>query len=374
MSKRKDINYKLARENLYNKDLFLNNYIDDMLTKCNQMFVYEGLPDTIPKRILEKYLTENGDCIFTKHNDKFVILIGGAGGVLNEYYEPTKYIVSNPYLNLTKEYTINSGDANDCVLMRNDCKSRGLIPLLSKYAVLCNDCEISINMLTNNLRTQYLISAGDNKTKENADIFIKKLIDGDFSCIAENTFLDGVKVHSVTTNASYIKDFIELNQYLKATAFNEIGLDANYNMKRERLTAGEVELNTSILIPLADDMLEQRKQAVDAINKMYGLNITVDLSSVWKMQKETVEKATAEQNTVTPEEQKDNGDAVTPEEQKDNGDAVTPEENDEKRQRLIKEIETLDSDFFNNVDVNEMSNDDLQTALDNMTTKNNGSK
>ena len=381
MSKRKDINYKLARENLYNKDLFLNNYIDDMLTKCNQMFVYEGLPDTIPKRILEKYLTENGNCIFTKINDKFVILIGSAGGELNEYYEPTKYIVANPYLKLTKEFTINSGDVDDCVLMRNDCKSRGLIPLLSKYAVMCNDCEISINMLTNNLRTQYLISAGDNKTKENADIFIKKLIDGDFSCIAENTFLDGVKVHNVTTNASYIKDFIELNQYLKATAFNEIGLDANYNMKRERLTAGEVELNTSILIPLADDMLEQRKQAVDAINKKYGLNITVDLSSVWKMQKETVERATAEQNTVTTEEQKDNGAIVSSSENNENktpdenNENKTPaENNDEKRQRIIKEIETLDSDFFNNVDVNEMSNDDLQTALNNMTAENNGGK
>jgi hypothetical protein len=227
-------------------------------------------------------------------------------------------------------------------------------------------------MLTNNLRTQYLISAGDNKTKENADIFIKKLIDGDFSCIAENTFLDGVKVHNVVTNASYIKDFIELNQYLKATAFNEIGLDANYNMKRERLTAGEVELNTSILIPLADDMLEQRRIAIDAINKKYGLNITVDLSSVWKMQKETVEKATAEQNTVTP------ADKTLPAPPADNvppTDTVPPAENDdEKRKRLIKEIETLDADFFNNVDVNEMTNDDLQTALDNMTAKNNGGK
>ena len=56
MSKRKDINYQFARKNLYEKDLFLNNYIDDMLTKCNQMFVYTGLPDTVPKRILEKYL------------------------------------------------------------------------------------------------------------------------------------------------------------------------------------------------------------------------------------------------------------------------------------------------------------------------------
>ena len=56
------------------------------------------------------------------------------------------------------------------------------------------------------------------------------------------------------------------------------------------MTVNEVELNTSILIPLADDMLEERKTAIDLINKKYGLNIEVDLSSVWKMQKEEVDK------------------------------------------------------------------------------------
>ena len=179
---------------------------------------------------------------------------------------------------------------------------KGLIPLLEKYGVLCGDCEVSINMLTNNLRTQFFISASDDKTKTSADMFIKKLIDGELSVIGENQFLDGVKVHNVSSQANYIQQFIELNQYLKASAFNEIGLDANFNMKRERLTVNEVELNTSILIPLADDMLEERKTAIDLINKKYGLNIEVDLSSVWKMQKEEVDKATETQDTETPDE------------------------------------------------------------------------
>lgn len=303
--KRKEINYKFAREYLYNKDMFFNNYIDDMLTKCNQMFSYENLPDNIPKRILEQFLLENGNCIFTKYNDKFYIFTGGYGGLLNEFYEPTKYIVNNPYLNLNKEYNINT-ENDDCVLILNDCKGRGILPILSKYAVMCNDCEISINMLTNILRTQYLISAGDNKTKENADIFIKKLMAGDFCSIGENEFFDGVKVHNINSSNSYIKDFIELNQYIKATAFNEIGLDANYNMKRERLTENEIELNTSILIPLADDMLEQRKNAIKKINDKYGLNIKVELSSIWKMQKETVDKATKTENTITENETTEN--------------------------------------------------------------------
>lgn len=296
--KRKDLNYKFAREYLYNKDKYLDNFLDDMLIKVNQMFHYENLPNTIPKRILEKYLTESGYCIFTKHNDKFIILQGSLGGELNEYYEYTKCIVANPYLKLNKEYTIN----DDCILIRNDSRMKGLIPILSRYAVLCGDCEISLNMLTNVLRSQYLISAGDNKTKESADNFIKRLFDGDFSCIAENTFLDGVKVHGVSGDSKYIQQFIELNQYLKATAYNEIGLNANFNMKRERLNQNEVDLNTSILIPLADDMLEERKKAVESINEKYGLNISVDLSSVWKMTKESVDNATQSQETETETE------------------------------------------------------------------------
>ena len=166
-------------------------------------------------------------------------------------------------------------------------------------------------MLTNVLRSQYLISAGDNKTKESADNFIKKLFDGDFSCIAENTFLDGVKVHGVSGDSKYIQQFIELNQYLKATAYNEIGLNANFNMKRERLNQNEVDLNTSILIPLADDMLEQRKKAIEEINMKYDLNISVDLSSVWKMTKESVDKATQTQETETEEEKEEETETET---------------------------------------------------------------
>ena len=293
--KRKDIEYKQARNLIYSKDIALNDFIDNMLIKCNQMFVYKNLPDSVPKIVLERFLQENGYCIFTKENDKFIVLVGGLGGELNEYYEYTKCIVSNPYLKLNKEYTIN----DDCVLIRNDSKMKGLIPLLEKYGVLCGDCEVSINMLTNNLRTQFFISANDDKTKQNADLFIKKLIDGELSVIGENQFLDGVKVHNISSQANYIQQFIELNQYLKASAFNEIGLDANFNMKRERLTVNEVELNTSILIPLADNMLEERRNAIDLINKKYGLNIEVDLSSVWKMQKEEVDKATEIQDTET---------------------------------------------------------------------------
>lgn len=352
--KRKDLNYKWARENIYNKDRFLDNFIDDMLIKVNQMFHYENLPESVPKRILEKMLCEGGYCIFTKHNDKYVILQGGLGGELNEYYEYTECIVANPYLKLDKTFKLGE----DCVLIRNDSRMKGLIPILSKYAVLCGDSEISINVLTNVLRTQFLISAGDNKTKESADAFIKKLTDGEFTSIAENTFLDGVKVHNIQGSANYIQQFVELNQYLKASAYNEIGLDANYNMKRERLTVNEVELNTSILIPLADDMLEQRRNAIEEINKKYGLNISVELSSVWKMQKETVDNATQTQDTETEIEKELNGENTTVETETE---TEKPETKETETNGTEKETDTETETETKETETKELSDTDTET-------------
>ena len=51
--KRKDVEYKQARNLIYSKDIALNDFIDNMLIKCNQMFIYKNLPDGITKRVIE---------------------------------------------------------------------------------------------------------------------------------------------------------------------------------------------------------------------------------------------------------------------------------------------------------------------------------
>ena len=78
-----------------------------------------------------------------------------------------------------------------------------------------------------------------------------------------------------------MKDLFEFQQYMKASLYNEIGLSANFNMKRERLTANEVEANTDNLYPLVDDMLNCRRLAIEKINEMFGLNIEVEFNSSW---------------------------------------------------------------------------------------------
>ena len=83
-----------------------------------------------------------------------------------------------------------------------------------------------------------------------------------------------------STNA--IQNLIELQQYLKASQYNDLGLNANYNMKREALNTTESQLNDDALMPFIDDMIANREEGLDKFNKMFGTNVKVKKSSAWE--------------------------------------------------------------------------------------------
>jgi hypothetical protein len=97
---------------------------------------------------------------------------------------------------------------------------------------------------------------------------------------------------------------IESQQYIRATWFNDLGLNANYNMKRESINSGESQLNDDALLPLVDNMLECRKIAVDKINAMFDTSISVDLASAWKDNE--IELENAQQEMEVSDNRKDN--------------------------------------------------------------------
>jgi hypothetical protein len=133
------------------------------------------------------------------------------------------------------------------------------------------------------LRIMALLSAPDDRTKAAAEQYLSKLEKGELGVIGENRFFDeGIKMQSPpSNNGSYLTQFIELHQYLTGTFYNEIGLNANFNMKRESIGEGESSLNEDSLLPLTDEMLRCRQEDMRKINDMFGTNITVELDSAW---------------------------------------------------------------------------------------------
>lgn len=249
-----------------------------MIDRLMSMFKYDGLPKTIPKKYLDYFLFVNGHAFCTDVKDDLYVFVGGLGGEPDVYYRPTIYTVANPALNLSKQYKIN----DEGILLRNDTMMFGLLPLLSKYCSLLAENILTMRVADINLRLLQLLTAPDDKTKAAVDIFLSDLESGKLGSIAENRFLDGVKMQEpATKNGAFMIQFIEYHQYLKGSMYNELGLNANYNMKREALGAGESGLNADILFPLVDDMLANRQECLDELNKKYGTNIKVDFNSTW---------------------------------------------------------------------------------------------
>lgn len=287
--------YKLYQQQIRDKDTAVTEFIVNTLAKTRSMFEYEGLPDSIPQKELERLLQTKGNAFVTSVDGVLYALSGGKGGEPDVYGRATLYTVANPALKLNKTYDIQK----DGVLIENDSNGESLLPLIGRYAVLHTDGLISLNTASILTRITMLISASDDKTKQSADEFLRKIENGEFSIIGENAFFKGVNMQTApTTNSVYITQLIELIQYYKASMYNELGLNANYNMKRERLNLGEVSMNVDVLLPYVDNMLKERQNAVEKINAMFDTEISVKLASSWGLERDNYNALAADLETA----------------------------------------------------------------------------
>lgn len=275
----------------------IDQHILYMLDRTQSMFKWSGLPDSIPQRILELYLQINGNVCFYEYEGTLYVFTGGLGGEPDVYYRPTLYTVANPALRFSKSLEIDK----ECVIMPNDSLYRGLIPLFERYSTMIAETELSMSLALVNTRTTAVISASDDRTKASASKYLDDLRDGKQGIIGENAILEGVKVqpYAASGSSNYLTNLIEFMQYTKASWFNELGLNANYNMKRESINSGESQLNNDALLPLVDDMLNARKLAAEKVNAMFGLSLSVSLASSWEDNQEEID---SEQEAITEDD------------------------------------------------------------------------
>ena len=316
----------------------INTFCKFMLCKSQGMFVYSGLPDTLPSCELERYLQTRGHVTIAEHKGDVYAFDGALQGEhLSPYAKPTQSLVTNVALNLTRTFE----DGKDCVIAYNDSYGLGVAPIYAKFGyMLCETRLTQYNILILT-RAQQLFSASDANTVASAQIFLKKLIDGELSVIAENAFFEGLKTHNDNASiASNLKTLIEFEQYLKASCLNEIGLNANWNAKREALNSSETGMNEASLLPFPIDMLKQRQTMVEAVNSVFGLNVTVEINEIWskdELDSGNEGNLASDGGDITIEEnmgsaEPDNNpdiNAVVPDEGWTNGDSSTDEPADE---------------------------------------------
>lgn len=260
-----------------NKKEQLSKFRAGMLNKSLTMFEWKNLPDTLPAVELEKQLQTNGYSIIAKVDNNVYAFQGGFSGQ-DPYNRPTTAIVNNPSLKNNDTFTIDT----DCVVIKNDDMQQGLLHIFNKYGTLLIENQITMLMTDYNYRMPFTISTQDDSTTQSAQEYLQKIIDGSLGVIGEARLFDSLKV--TPTNNKGVNAFADLygyQQFIEAQLNNTIGLATNNNMKRERLTTNEIEVNKNASYPLIDNMYRNRKNAAKKINDMFDLDIEVEFSSIW---------------------------------------------------------------------------------------------
>lgn len=250
------------------------------LDRLQSMFRYDGLPETIPKRDLDLILMTHGTATIAPVNGSLYAFAGTLGGQPNPYYLPTLSVIANPGL----EYSASLKIDEECVVIRNDSMMTGILPILNRYATLTAETDLSIRNALIWSRADAMLVAKDDDAKKGAAQWLSDLEAGRLGSAVDPAWMqDGIRaVPTVQSGHQALTDLIEIRQYLVASLWNTLGLNANYNMKRESINSSEANLNADALLPLVDDMLRCRRAGVEAVNKMYGTTISVDYASAWE--------------------------------------------------------------------------------------------
>ena len=255
----------------YFRKLFLN--------RLQPMFNYQNLPDSIPQRDLKLQLHVNGYTIIAERDDALYAFWGGLGGEPNPYYMPTIATVANPALKFSENFKIDE----NCIVIPNDSLYMGMMPIIDRYAELLTEADITLRAGTILQRLPAFLTAATDDAKKEAEIFFAHLEAGDLVAMGDNAVMEGIKANPYGTSSASdgMKQMIELRQYYLANFWQELGINSNYNMKREAINESEAGLNSYALLPTIDDMLNVQGEAIEKVNKMFGTNWKIELGSSW---------------------------------------------------------------------------------------------
>lgn len=193
--------------------------------------------------------------------------------------------------------------ANSDVDYENLGLKGGLYSLIYQTAGLLADNISSLNISQINSRLSAIYTATDEGIARTGEEVLKDIYDGKPYKILRDDITDKISVNPIAAAGqnNTLMSLIEVHQYILAQFFQEIGVSANFNMKRERLNTAEVEMNNGALDVNIFSMLKNRQEAVALINEKYGTEIEVELN--WAIFNEENGNANAEGDEPTEEEE-----------------------------------------------------------------------
>ena len=278
-------------------------FVGQLYDSASRVILIDNVPESCDYDFLMENLIMLGKIAAVKSKEGFKLINGYLGGARNEFYRPTEIIVDNPVLG-----DIRCKNGKDGVMIYLTPHDRlhtppagfgGLSDLIGSTAQLLADNTASINVAQINGRVLAVFSAGNQQEATAAEIILKEMYQGQpYKVVHGQNILSKFDVNPIasTVTGSMLKELVELRQYILAQFWNSIGIDANFNMKRERLVSAEVEANaTSLKVPIST-ILSEVNAGLEKCNEIFGTEMKARLNPDFKPLDEPVSKPAGDEN------------------------------------------------------------------------------
>lgn len=275
--------YEYLKTKTQNKARF-TTYANLLFNTMLEMFDYEGLPDTIPKRFLETILHTTGEVFISEINDKLIASHGSLAGEVDEYGLGTKALAICPRGEASGQRGVDIAYG-----INNDTASPDSLVYWIAHLLAETDKSIKTNVIYSRLLKIPKVS--NEKDKAMFEEIIKKVMDGEAQAFASTNALDlelgaGTETFELT-DANKIDKLPYLTQFFEDCLkrfYNFYGQPMQNQNKRAQSISDEIhgQDSVSFIIPL--QMLKCRQAMCEEINRIFGTEISVDFSPVWKVE------------------------------------------------------------------------------------------
>lgn len=263
---------------------------NQLLQLVYSLIIIDNEPKSIDDTFLKFCIFINGKATFFRTDEadggELRALNGVPAEVPDVYYMPVNMLVENP--TFSKVYNLKRGEKCEVVYCRQIDRytggggTGGLGSLIRLTAQLMADNMISLNVAQKNTRLSTAIAADDEATKRSAEEAMRAMYAGEpFKVIMSNLVsnLQGIPVNVTTTNR-YLIDLIQVQQYILAHFFEQIGLQTHDQMKKERLITDEINDNVDLSIYNIYGIIESINEGLDRVNKMFGTDMHAYLNPI----------------------------------------------------------------------------------------------
>lgn len=247
-------------------------YLNRLTELAMAMFEWENLPDQIDWRYLEYILYYDGKVLFSKDKelDEYIVTKCALSGKMNFYRVPERRraYADNGY---QKELT-----DKDSVVIFNNMLRLPAYPAMWFYARKLWEIDRTIDINIKAQKTPVLILADEDERLTMKNVYMQ--YDGNQPFIFGSKSMglaDGVKV--LKTDAPYLADkLMELKNQIWNEALTYLGISNLNVQKKERLISDEAVRSMGGTIASRQSRLEMRREGCEQINKMFGLNVSVN--------------------------------------------------------------------------------------------------